>query len=301
MNYTGFKLGEKKFLKDKEPLFHSNSKRILEVLHKPNEQAGNIIHIDWPAFSTSVTSENMRPYLGDAVYDRWCGGIATDLESFSKQSGCSNLAAENIQQIQISAKEETTNPGEIQLNNEGILQIIVNGKRTGNNYELGFVTNYLNDHIRCGPTNYDADLTGFTLREGMQISSDLHYLTKANATLHSQLPHLNLKVDFNSFQQNVTNTEHRKYLGSHICEYYCNGIAGEIEALCIANVDAKEAMDAIKSIVIDCDTVNGVVGSTSQSNAVTLKDEVLRITVNPAKVGYRYMIGTVRTFLENNL
>jgi len=298
MNYTGFKLGEKKLIKDKEPLYVANTQRIAKLLNKLQD---SVVVIDWQAFSASVTSENMRPYLGDAVYDRWCGGLATDLETFSQQSGCSTLLPNIISSIHLSCKEETTNPGEIALNGDQ-LQIIVNGKRTGNNYELGFVVSYLNDHVRAGPTTYAADLSGFTLREAMQISGDLHYLTKANTTLHSQLPSLSIAVDFPSFQQHVSNSEHRKYLGSHICEYYCNGIAGEIVSLCQENSDAKEAMAVIHSVVITCDSPTGtIVSSSGNSNVVQLKGDVLSVIVNPAKVGYRYMIGTVRTFLENNL
>jgi len=287
-------------LKDKEPFYQTNVIRIAQILNVPSDQEMNIVKIDWQSFSSAVTSENMRPYLGDAVYDRWCGGIATDLESFSKQPGCSQLARDNIKQILLSGKEETTNPGEVSIA-DGTLNIIVNGKRTGNNYELGFLVNYLNDHIRAGPSTYDADLSGFSIREAVQISSDLHYLTNANATLHTQLPNMNITVDFPSFQRNLVNTEHRKYLGSHVCEYYCNGIACEIAALCKENVDAKEALDVIKSIVIDCGTAAGVVDSSSQAQVLRLKDDALRVTVNPAKLGYRYLIGTVRTFLESNL
>jgi len=48
----------------------------------------------------------------------------------------------------LKGKEETVNPGEIQFDQEkGIVIITVNGKRTGNNYELGFLTNFFNNNL----------------------------------------------------------------------------------------------------------------------------------------------------------
>jgi len=300
--YTGFKLGEKKLLKDKESFFHTNSERIMKALNTQEADPMKVIRIDWAAFSNAVTSENMRPYLGDAVYDRWCGGIATDLESFLQaQPNCSSLLSSSVHHINLSCKEECVNPGEISLTDDGSLNIVVNGKRTGNNYELGFVPTYLNDHLHANVSTYPEDLSGFTLREAKQIAGDLHYLTKANETLHKVLPNLSISVDFGSFAKHLSNPEHRKYAGEHVCEWYCGGIAGEISSLCQENTDAAEAMAAIKSIIIDCDAANGSVGSSSHANEVTLKNDILRITVNPAKLGYRYIIGTVRTFLEANL
>jgi len=301
MDYTGFKLGEKKQLKDKESYYHTNVKRVSHLLNVPVEQ--NPIQIDWQSFSAAVTSENMRPYLGDAVYDRWCGGIATDLETFSNQPNCQSILPSKVKQIQLKGKEETVNPGEIQFDQEkGIVIITVNGKRTGNNYELGFLTNFFNNNLRAESKTFDADLSGFTITEALLISANLHYLTKSNTTLHTQLPSISIIMNFPSFQLNVVNIEHRKYLGSHVCEYYCNGIAEEIVSLCQENSDAKEAIiESIKEILIECDNTNSSLTTSGELNQVTLTNSILLIKINPLKLGFRYKIGTVRTFLENNL
>jgi len=143
-NYTGFKLGERKRMKEKESHYTAAVQKLQAAMGADFQ-----IEVDWPSFNTGVivkegTQNSDRDNLGAYLYDRYCTGVTKELVEMSKDADTKEalLGALIAKKIRLTCDQQaggkTAFDGRCKFSIEGgVFVITLNPKAICYDYEGG--------------------------------------------------------------------------------------------------------------------------------------------------------------------
>jgi len=282
-DYTGFKLGEKKGIKQYESHYTTN----LEELRKHLGPEATIT-IDWPAFQAGIKTQLDREYAGMYLYQRTLSQIVNGTLSQLKSY---NLL-DDVKPFINSVRLVTCEKERMKFSLEGKTWIIAQDPANLGNMNLPSAFEWIKQNINVPSGPY----TGFPLiaANGLRTAEKNHIATDL-PVLNKQLPGVTVTIDWASALANTTPRD-LEHAGAYFYNSYARDVCNILADMCKSNADYKEALtDAIKGIVITTPKSPSVFSVVLAGGTLTLSLNGERLGTNPTGTQ------TIKPYLEKTL
>lgn len=290
-DYTGFKLGEKKTIKESEGEYTANLDKIRATLG--NKDAA--VTVDWPSFQAELTEESDRKFAGEYIYSRYLGSLAYALNELAEEKLIADVAA-NIDSFAFTVDKSGGDERVVLSVSGKTLTLAVSKTHMAYELDSRTIANFLKNNLRVlGSSQY----AGFSLKASANWAAYENALTTATTRLQSQLAGASFKLDAASYLRLVS-AEDAAFLGDYVYERFAGGVAETLAAMCEESGDYKDALtDAIKTVLLTADTAGE--GEGENYTIVSLKGGVLTLGQTPSRLAYSYDGRKIKEFLEKNL
>ncbi|KAL6059718.1 hypothetical protein QOT17_014028 [Balamuthia mandrillaris] len=139
-NYEGFKLAQKKSLKDTASHFDA-ALRTIQTACGPEWQ----LEVNWGSFSTNMEARDVQWI--SLVQERWCPAIADDLKKFCADSDCKEAVNEAVTQKKVLLKCAPSSDVAVVTLEEGVLTFTMGKASVANTYSTPYVSNWLGNNL----------------------------------------------------------------------------------------------------------------------------------------------------------